>query len=103
MKLLEEINKIQGERQADVRIKNCLLEIYKRTNGFSTVDPAITAEVQSQCDDCDCDNLRAELTSMSDKIDDLEEENDNLRAIVTEVAEEGEEEDDIQDETESNS
>lgn len=93
MNLLEEINKIQGERQADVRIKNCLAEIYNR------MSEAVNETEAKGCD-CDCDELRAECTRLAEKLEESEEENDNLRAMCTELAEEGEPEDDDTTETE---
>lgn len=78
MKLREEIAKIQGERQADVRIKACLSELADRIDGGSKC---------CKEEDDTLDIALAETTALADKVDELEQENDELRAELTALAE----------------
>jgi len=99
--IFEEIEKIQGERQADQRIQKVLLELTNVVHNIMiNVFPSIC------CDDCnegesESDDLRAELTELAEKNEALEEENDDLRAIATDLSED--EKEDVEDETKSDS
>lgn len=77
--LKEKIEKISGDRQADARIKDVLNDMATMLEGNGACTDGT---------DCtDCDELRAELTALAEKNDELEEENDDLRAIITEMDE----------------
>jgi predicted RNase H-like nuclease (RuvC/YqgF family) len=74
------IDSIQGERETDIKIKKVLQGMY---DVIASRDATTIINDES----IDDDELRAELTELYEKNEKLEEENDNLRAIVTDMDE----------------
>ena len=88
--LLSEIEKIKGEREVDIRIKDCLLELYTRQQNI--MDNMQFPECDREC--CDCEPEGKPLTEALAPI---------LDSKATVKIEVEEEDDELKDETKSDS